>query len=121
VEALNPIMSLARLRRFNGTFQRMSVIGIEEDRMFELLAKARNQGNNFVDSEEVALPFGCANQHGHVQYPRGTGHSLNRNKIGHIEVADGEPLALGIAQCRVECYHAWFRPNFSFVEQPLLL
>jgi hypothetical protein len=81
------------------------LIGVEEDRMFELLAKARNQGNNFVDTKEIALSLECADQHGHVQSLRRSGNSLQPNKIGHIKMADCGWPVLRVGQCLFECYH----------------
>jgi len=95
---------IACLRRFNGTFQRMNAIGVEEDRMFVLLAKARNQGNNFVDAEEVALPFGCANQHGHITCVAPVTALSQQDQT--IEMADCDSPTLSVAHCLLECYHS---------------
>ena len=38
----------------------MSMIGIEEDGLVELLAQARHHGDCFAETDEVALPLGSA-------------------------------------------------------------
>ena len=67
---------IASFRGCDRMFQRMGVIGIEEDRVVELLAQAGDHGDSLADTDEVALALRSADQCGHFQCARGTRHRL---------------------------------------------
>jgi hypothetical protein len=88
-------------------FQGMGVTGIEEDRVVELRAQAGDPTATISRTpmksrspSEVPISTGTFNARAAPVT------AFNATKIGHIEVADRDPLTLGIAQCLVECYHA---------------
>src|SRR6185312_5289526 len=77
-------------------FQRMCVVGVQENWLAKLLADTPHQSGYLFDPDESSFPLGNTHKHRKIEFSRGGNDRIESGQIRNIEVAERNALTVDV-------------------------